>query len=400
MTSGTGNGAGLATGHSDRMRIVIIGSGIAGAAAAWQLARRGADAVVVDADLAGRATAAGAGIVSPWTSRTLEGEELAFHAEGAAYYRTLTEELAADGAGETSFAVVGGLVVSPDDAWLREFARSAGQRARRWPEAGEVALLDPAQAAERMPLLAPELGAVHIAGGGRVDGRTLRETFLAAATARGARLRDGAADLELRSGRVAGVRVEGEVIESDGVLLAAGAWTARLAAQLGVALPVEPQRGQISHFGVGHFGVGDRAGGYAGTAAWPVVSPVGSGHYMLAFPDSRVVAGATREAGAGFEHRVTAAGQHEVLTQALAVAPGLADATLLETRVGFRPVTPDGRPVIGGLPAHPGVTVLTGFGAGGLTIGPYAANLAAAAALGERPDIPELLRPERFGGAS
>lgn len=377
------------------MRIVIIGSGIAGAGTAWQLARRDAEVVVVDADLAGRATAAGAGIVSPWNSRTLEGEELAFHAEGAAYYRTFVEELTAEGVGETSFANVGGLVVSPDETWLREFHGRAAERARRWPDAGEVTLLDPARAAERMPLLAADLGAVHIAGGGRVDGRRLRETLLAAAAARGARLLDGAAELEIRSGRVAGVRVAGDVVEADGVVLAAGAWTSPLLAPLGVRLPVDPQRGQISHFGLAEAGGGDR-----GTASWPVVSPAGSGHYMLAFPDARVVAGATREAGAGFDHRVTADGQREVLTQALAVAPGLADATLLETRVGFRPVTPDGRPVIGTLEAHPEVTVLTGFGAGGLTIGPNAARLAAAAALGEQPDIPRLFRPERFGGSS
>ncbi|MBB3052026.1 D-amino-acid dehydrogenase [Prauserella isguenensis] len=381
------------------MRIVIIGSGIAGAGTAWQLARRGAEVVVVDADLAGRATAAGAGIVSPWNSRALEGEELAFHAEGAAYYRTLVEDLAAEGVGETSFAVVGGLVVSPDETWLREFHGRAVERARRWPDAGEVTLLDPADAVERMPLLAPDLGAVHIAGGGRVDGRTLRETFLAAAAARGARLLDGTAELEIRSGGVAGVRVAGDVVEADGVVLAAGAWTAPLAASLGVTLPVEPQRGQISHFGVGDPGTASPGTASPSTASWPVVSPVGSGHYMLAFPDARVVAGATRETGAGFDHRVTAEGQREVLTQALTVAPGLADATLLETRVGFRPVTPDGRPVIGALETHPEVTVLTGFGAGGLTIGPYAASLAAAAALGQRPDIPALFRPERFENA-
>lgn len=382
------------------MRIVIIGSGIAGAGTAWHLARRGAEVVVVDADLAGRATAAGAGIVSPWSSRSLEGEELAFHAEGAAYYRRFVPELAADlatdpdGGADPSFAVVGGLVVSPDEAWLREFHTRALERAERWPEAGEVTLLDPAQARERMPLLAPELGAVHIAGGGRVDGRRLREAFLAGAAARGAQLRDGAAELDVRADRVAGVRVAGERIEADGVVLAAGAWSGALVEPLGVRLPVEPQRGQISHFGVSAL-----AGG-GDTASWPMVSPVGSGHYMLAFPDARVVAGATRETGSGFDHRVTADGQREVLAEALAVAPGLAAATLLETRVGFRPVSADGRPVIGPLPGHPEVTVLTGFGAGGLTVGPHASSLAADAALGRDPRIPEMFRAGRFAGIS
>ena len=41
--------------------------------------------------------------------------------------------------------------------------------------------------------------------------------------------------------------------------------------------------------------------------------PAASGHYLLAFDDSRVVAGATRETGAGFDVRVTPGGLHEVL---------------------------------------------------------------------------------------
>jgi D-amino-acid dehydrogenase len=59
---------------------------------------------------------------------------------------------------------------------------------------------------------------------------------------------------------------------------------------------------------------------------------------------------------AGFDYRVTAAGQAQVLSEALRIALGLGTSTLDETRVGFRPVSPDGRPhlgVIGGdLPQH------------------------------------------------
>jgi D-amino-acid dehydrogenase len=92
---------------------------------------------------------------------------------------------------------------------------------------------------------------------------------------------------------------------------------------------------------------------------------------------------------------VTAAGQHEVLDNALAVAPGLADATLAETRVGFRPGTPDGLPVLGRL--RPGLTVSTGFGAGGLTNAPFAGKLVASMALGEDPGFDlSPFAPDRF----
>lgn len=59
-----------------------------------------------------------------------------------------------------------------------------------------------------------------------------------------------------------------------------------------------------------------------------------SDQYILSFDNGRIVAGATHENDAGLDDlRVTAGGQHEVLSKALAVAPGLADAAAVETRV-------------------------------------------------------------------
>ena len=95
--------------------------------------------------------------------------------------------------------------------------------------------------------------------------------------------------------------------------------------------------------------------------------------------------GATREPGTGFDLRVTVAGQRELVDQALSFAPGLAGATVVETRVGFRPVTADGLPLIGPVPGCDGAFVATGLGPQGLTIGPYVGGLIADEALGERP---------------
>jgi D-amino-acid dehydrogenase len=128
-----------------------------------------------------------------------------------------------------------------------------------------------------------------------------------------------------------------------------------------------------------------------------VVPP--SSHYLLAFPGSRVVAGATREEGSGFDDRVTVAGQREVLDEALRVAPGLAAGTLLETRVGFRPATPDGLPLVGPVEQCPGLVAATGFGPAGLTVGPFAGLLAASVVLDRQPPV-ELapVFPGRFSG--
>ena len=96
---------------------------------------------------------------------------------------------------------------------------------------------------------------------------------------------------------------------------------------------------------------------------------------------------ATRETGSGFDYRITPAGLAEILEQTLAVAPGLADGTYLETRVGFRPMGPDIRPLLGPVPGLDGLVIATGLGASGLTMGPLAGSLAAQVALGLPPAI-------------
>jgi D-amino-acid dehydrogenase len=80
---------------------------------------------------------------------------------------------------------------------------------------------------------------------------------------------------------------------------------------------------------------------------------------------------------------VLAAGKPYLLAGAVQLAPGLSQATLLETRVGLRPVTSDGCPVIGSL--ADGLIVAAGNGPEGLTAGPSTGLAAAALALGEQP---------------
>jgi D-amino-acid dehydrogenase len=88
----------------------------------------------------------------------------------------------------------------------------------------------------------------------------------------------------------------------------------------------------------------------------------------------------------GFSTHITAAGVHEVLSEALRVAPGLAAAEIREIRVGLRPATSDNLPVIGPVPGVDGVYLATGMGATGLHLGPYSGKLAAEWALGKQPE--------------
>ena len=354
--------------------MIIVGSGITGAACALEAASLGAEVILADAGLRGRATAAGAGIISPWASRVEDPAWHAFATAAAREYPALVERLADAGETDTGYRTAGALYLCDDEAAMaRVSARLEALRGDA-PEIGTVTELSGPAAQELFPPLRPDRAAVHISGAARVDGRLIAAALTRAAVRNGARVREGSARLRAFGGKATGVEIGGEIVPGDAVVVAAGAWTAEFLA--GVAtVRTEPQRGQIMHFSL--------AG--TDTSGWPVILPGGSGHYMLAFDDSRVVAGATREAGSGFDYRTTAGGLAEVLREALGAAPGLADATVAETRIGFRPMSPDHRPLLGLVPGTDGLVVATGLGASGLTMGPRAGAIAARVALGLPP---------------
>jgi D-amino-acid dehydrogenase len=89
------------------MRVAIIGAGVLGASTAFHLALVGAEVVVADAAHAGCATAAGAGIVSPWSSGRVDPDWLRIADAGARYYPSLIQRLAEQGEAETGYRRVG-----------------------------------------------------------------------------------------------------------------------------------------------------------------------------------------------------------------------------------------------------------------------------------------------------
>ncbi|MGN6200540.1 NAD(P)/FAD-dependent oxidoreductase [Humibacter sp.] len=363
---------------------IVIGSGIAGASVFFALARRGAGVTLVDDGAAGQATAASAGIIQPWSS-SVDGPFYEVYAAGAAYYPELLSHLAETGVTRTDYRRSGALLVNADASALDAVQeRLETRRAGAGEAMGRVERIDNERARELFPPLADGLDAVFIEGGGRVDGRTLRDALLEAGTRCGGTVVSGHATIE----RPTTVTVDGRRLAADAVVVAGGAWSAGLLGALGVAVPVVPQRGQITQLRVaGH-----------DTSGWPSVHPL-SHHYLVAFDQGRVAVGATREDGTGFDPRVTAAGQLQVLNDALSVAPGLADATLIETRVGLRPLADDAMPLVGAVPGHPGLFVATGYGAAGLTMGPLLGDALARTMLGEHVAVLDAVAP-RDGSAA
>ena len=361
---------------------VVVGGGILGMATAYHLVGAGARTLVVDREDVGRATDAGAGILSPETnSRDPEAwYELAM--ASVEYYPALVDRLRGEQAGDTGYARCGKLVVavSEDEVEPFEHARRVvfdRRRRRDKPSAESLREISPTEARELFPPLAAVRGAIYSRDAARVDGRVLNRALRAAAEARGLVIRRGSAEaLVIEKGAVTGIRVGGQTIAAGAVAIAGGAWSEAFGAQLRVAIPVAPQRGQIIHLGLHD----------VDTTHWPMVNAFHH-HYLVAWSDQRVVAGATRETGSGFSPHTTAAGVREVLGEALRVAPGLAGAEVREIRVGLRPLTIDTLPVLGPVPSTRGVFLNTGHGPTGLTLGALSGKVVAEQMLGKHPDV-------------
>jgi len=339
--------------------LAIVGGGVVGAAAAWEATRLGASVLLVDAREPGRATDAGAGIVSPETELRDATPNHLLAAAATRFYPQLIDALDADGACDTGYARCGKLVVARTEeeaGWLGAYLALLRdpERAAAPADPASLHVITPAEARRQFPPLGDVTAAFVSEDGARVDGRQLERALLEGASARG---------LTIEHRRVANLD---DLPAADAVIIAGGAWSPALVPDL----DVRPQRGQIVHVGMDD----------PTCEQWPVVSPLAH-HYLLAFA-GRVVVGATREDDVGFAPVLTATGQHQVLGNALAVAPGLADAPVLEWRVGLRPAAARGYPYLGAVPGRDRLFVATGHGASGLTYGPWSGAAVTDLALG------------------
>ena len=363
---------------------VVVGGGIVGSATAYHLAREGCETLLIDRGDAGRATAAGAGIVFPATSSLNESPDwFEFALQAADHYPVLASELDRY---DHTYTRPGLLAVAVDADEVGAFEESKRRAERRsdehgHPRPGRFEEVSPERARELYPPLSEVERVMFYEDGARVDGQAFARSLRQASAAAGTTILDADVTRVLvERGTVGGVSTaDGDTYSADSVVVAGGAWSPTLATDLGVDIPVEPQRGQIMHLDVGPIGC------TRPTEGWPIVKAF-RGHYQVPWPDLRVACGATRESGRGFEPHVTLGGLQEVSTEALRVASGMAEARHLETRVGLRPASADGLPIIGQVPAIEGAYLATGHGPTGLTLGPYSGRVVAELVLGETPE--------------
>src|SRR6266852_3431783 len=322
--------------------VAIAGGGVIGGAIALELARASLRVAVFDRQQPGQeASWASAGILSPAPENpgfVAQVEEISGKSAGYRPKGTLEALFSRDTKAELSTIIALhhglGLKAEPlraDDARELEPALS---------EEVEAAVLRPEEAS--------------------VDNRALTAAVLEAAQRSGAEIfpGNGAKAIWREGNRCAGLLLQNEKVEAQWTIIAAGCFSAMIE---GIAqyAPVRPAKGQMAALRADDLKM-ERV-------LWSEKI------YLVPRNDGRIVAGATLEY-TGFDKRTTAGGIAKILSAAIGLAPGLANARIEETWAGLRPDSPDHLPILGPTDID-GLLMATGHFRSGILLAPVTARL-------------------------
>ncbi|MEO8715354.1 MAG: FAD-binding oxidoreductase [Acetobacteraceae bacterium] len=369
--------------------VVVIGAGISGAAAAYELARDGLDVVLLD-------RYGPAAMASGWTLAGVRQSgrhpaELPLARAAVAEWETLAARLD----GRTEYRRHGNLRLArnePEVAVIRRLVdeqSAAGLDIAFLPDAASVRTVAPA--------ISPRvLAASFCPSDGHADPHATVNSFVAAAERRGVRLRFGerVRAIETANGRVIGVVTDAGRIAAPRVVLAAGVFANELLDPLGLAIPLTVPMVTVLRSAPGAtvleqvIGVAnaDCAGRQEADGRFRVTSGLAPWH-------QEIVEGATPAIHPG------AASIAETVTLFSEVVPAFGDARIKAIWAGLIDLTPDALPVLDAPEAVAGLVIGAGFSGHGFCLGPVTGRILADLAQDRAPVLPiSPFRLARFAG--
>jgi glycine/D-amino acid oxidase-like deaminating enzyme len=363
--------------------IVVIGAGTVGAAIGYGLARLGRDVLVLDGgDRDFRAANANFGLV--WQHGKGDGMP-AYHgwtSQSVGLWRGFCDELQAISGGDLQYESDGGITFCLGEAEFEErrtaLLRLHNQLGGNPPD---WEMLDRIELEKLFPKarLGPDVVGASF---GRQDGHAnplhLLTALHAGIVRAGGRLEGGSPVRAVRSDGRGGFVIErGEDrIHAGRVVLAAGLGTRVLAAQVGLDVPVRPQRGQILV-----------------TERLQPMLPLPS-FEVRQTREGTVMIGVTNEE-AGFDASTTTAAAAAMTARVLRQVPGLGEARLVRQWAGLRILTPDQYPIYAQSETHPGAFIAQCHS--GVTLAAaHAILLAGAIAEGRLPASFDVFHQRRF----
>jgi sarcosine oxidase len=370
----------------ERFDAIVVGAGVAGAAAAYHLAARGSTLVLEQFEfLHDRGSSHGGSRIFRYAYEDERYVRLAVAADAA--WRALE-----DGTGERLLVRTGGLDIGSVAAGeldaIERALRAAGCRAERLP---------PAAVAERFPAfrLGDGQEALHQPDAGILPATRCVATMLRASAVSGADLRSH--EVVRRISSVAGgveVETDGGRYGAERLVVTAGAWLGEVLAELGLPLHVEQQ--QVLYVRVAE------APPFV-PYRMPVFIDRRCGVYgfpLYERPDAIKVSDHERAPTITLQDRddrVDPARAADTLLRARSLLPQLG-TEIVEAQTCLYTKTPDEHFVLGQHPEHPEIVLGGGFSGHGFKFGPVLGEiLADLATRGESDHDLSLFAATRFG---
>jgi glycine/D-amino acid oxidase-like deaminating enzyme len=371
--------------------VAVVGGGIVGTAAATFLARAGALVTLYERNvIAAGASGRNSGVIQHPHDPILAS----LYEASLTAYRELDQ--APGGALGLDDEPVGLLHVGRDlgrveaiaDAWRGPYPATRPEVIRE----AELRRLEPA--------LAADLVACRLRIGYPVAPAAATLAFAAEAERAGAGIVIGQATrLVVRDGGIVGVEVGGTVQSVGAVVIAAGPWTPAVVDPTAAWQPIRPIWGVVAQVDLA-----DAPRHVLEEADIDIEPDDNGGEFSDPDPDdgiefSLVTSGGATSLGSTFLAREPRAAEFvdRLRARGARYVPGLAAAPLVSVRSCARPVSRDGRPLVGAVPWLDRAFVAAGHGPWGISTGPATARMIADLILGNEAAVPAALLPGRFG---
>ncbi len=371
--------------------IIVVGAGIAGAGAAFALADRGHDVLLLEREFPGSGPT---GRSSAVCAVFYLVPELRLLAKRGIEILKAMSEITGESAG---WNPIGHLWCCGESS-AAEFRATAEQIKALGCEVETLPASD-------LPRLCPdfnfdgvELGVWEPEFGGYADSYSAANALVKGAKDRGCDVRQNtvAARLLNEGGKITGVETDGgETLHAEKILLTAGVWTKPLLAQVGVDLPLFIERHPMAVLDAPNYARRILSVCWGDDARMNYGRPDGN---------SAILLGTWSAGGTGIDHND--AGCKETVTDPNSYREGVETdeaISILETflpripaleQCGIRPgyaglydMSPDEYPIIDAVPGTDGLFVVCGSSGHGFKMGPAVGEAAALMAMGEHPAI-------------
>jgi len=359
--------------------VVVVGGGIIGLSTAYYLLKSGKKVLLAEKEQFG-AGASGACDDMILLQSKKPGISLQLALESIEMYRHLSEELEMD----VEFESRGGMILIENQKQLAIMEEYVEQQRKYGLD---VNIIDSSEVRKRQPHVREGIVAsTYSTRDSQVNPLRVMRGFLKKNSRLGLHSIKGNEIKEIKQckdfWRI--TFEKGEVIETQYIVNAAGAWAPQVGRLVGLDIPIVPKKGQIV--------VTEQIPTVGETNVWSaeyivskfrpelyekkddIHSKLGIGFAFSQTTDGNYLIGSTRE-NAGFNREINLYALNILVEQAVRFFPIMRNVNIIRSFAGLRPASLDGKPIIGEAEDRKGFYIASGHEGDGIALAPITGKL-------------------------